>query len=180
MRCLGTLALAVVLCNVTQPLLRATDSQTTQEEAIAAIKKLGGTVEVDVNRPDQPVVSVNLKRTQVMDASLEHLKGLSKLQVLVLKETQVTDGGIVYLKGLTNIEALELGKTKVTDKGLEHLKGFTRLRNLDLAGTHVTDSGLEHLKELRQLQTLDVSGTNVTQAGIDGLQKALPKLRIVH
>lgn len=157
-----------------------TGGQAEQDRAIAEIKKLGGSVEVDATRPNMPVVAVDLKHTKVIDASLEHLKGLTRLERLYLKETQVTDDGIVYVKGLTNIEVLELGRTKVTDKGLEHLKAFTKLQRLDLAGTEVTNKGLEHLKGLSQLQSLDLSGTKATDAGIDDLQKARPKLKIVR
>jgi Leucine-rich repeat (LRR) protein len=180
MRQFAALALVGTLLVVTQPMLRAQDRKAAQERAIAEIKKMGGKVEVDTQSPDITVLGVNLKHTKVMDASLEHLKELTKLQILYLKDTQVTDNGMVYLKGLTNIEALELGRTRVTDKGLEHLKGFIRLQRLDLAGTQVTDKGLEHLKGLRQLQTLDLSGTRVTDAGVEDLQMALPKVKIVR
>jgi internalin A len=163
-----------------QPILQAQDGKVKQERAIAEIKKLGGEVEVDIDRPDRPVVAVNLKHTKVIDASLQLLKELTRLEKLCLKDTHVTDDGVIYIKGLTNIEVLELGRTKVTDKALEHLKGFTRLRTLDLAGTEVTNKGLEHLKGLSRLQTLDLSGTKVTNAGIDDLQKALPKVKIVR
>jgi hypothetical protein len=180
MRYYAPIALVGMLLVVTQSMLRAQDDKAEQDRAIAEIKKLGGKMEVDSKRPDRPVIAVNLKRTKVMDASLEYLRGLTRLEKLYLEETQVTDGGLDYLKGLTNIEALELGRTKVTDKGLEHLKGFSRLQRLDLAGTEVTNKGLEHLKKLSQLQALDLSGTKVTDAGIDDLQKALPKLKIVR
>ncbi len=41
--------------------------------AIAAIEKLGGTVEVDETRPGRPVVKVNLYRTGATDADRVHL-----------------------------------------------------------------------------------------------------------
>lgn len=180
MRLCAPLALVGLFLFLPQPLLLAQDSKAEKEPAIAEIIKLGGKVEVDSKSPDRPVVGVNLKHTKAIDASLEHLKGLTRLEQLSLKDTQVTDDGMVYIKGLTNIEVLELGRTKVTDKSLEHLKGFTRLKTLDLAGTEVTNKGLEHLKGLSQLQTLDLTGTKVTNAGIDDLQKALPKVKIVR
>jgi hypothetical protein len=151
-----------------------------QERAIAALQKLGGKVEVDTKRADRAVVGVNLKHAKVIDASLEHLKGLTKLEILFLKDTAVTDDGVVYLKGLTNLEVLELRRTKVTDKALEHLKRFTKLQRLDLGGTRVTDKGLEHLKGLPSLQELDLRDTQVTDAGVKKLQKALPKVKIVR
>lgn len=172
-------ALVGVLLLAIQPMLRAQDSKAKQERAITEIERLGGKVEVDNNRPDEPVVGVNLKHTKFADASLEHLKGLTRLERLYLNETQVTDDGMIYIQGLTNIEVLDLHRTKVTDKALEYLKGFTRLRTLNLAGTEITNKGLEHLKGLSLLQRLDLSDTKVTNAGIDDLQKALPKVKII-
>jgi hypothetical protein len=63
-----------------------------------------------------------LDGTQIKDAGLSHLKGLTYLQTLGLDETQITDAGLVHLKGLTNLDFLVLRKTKVTDKGVTKLK----------------------------------------------------------
>ncbi len=200
-------ALALVATALVTPalLLRGQDGKAEQARAIAEIKRLGGTVEVDSKRPDLPVIGVNLKHTKVIDASLEHLQGLTRLEILSLKETGVTDDGVVSIKGLTRLEVLELGRTKVTDKGLEYLKGFTKLKRLDLGGTEVTDkglvhlrgltsletldldkvigvsnAGLVHLKGLRNLRTLNLDGTTVTAAGVQDLQRVLPRVKIIH
>jgi Leucine-rich repeat (LRR) protein len=205
MRLYAQMAVAGLFLLVTQSMLRAPDGKAEEERAVGEIKRLGGRVEVDTNSPGMPVVGVDLKHTKVVDASLEHLKGLTKLEVLLLKETRVTDDGLVYLKGLTNLEALELGRTKVTDKGLKYLKVFTKIRRLDLGGTQVTDKGLEHLKGLTSLETLNLEnatgvsdfglvhlkgltnlrtlnldGTKVTGAGARDLQRALPKAKITR
>ena len=107
MKLYAPMALIGIFLVVTQPMLRAQDSKAEQERAIAEIKKLGGKVEVDTHKPEMPVVGVNLKHTKVVDASLEHLKGLTNLEILYLKDTAVTDDGLVYVKGLTNLEVLE-------------------------------------------------------------------------
>jgi hypothetical protein len=44
------------------------------------------------------------------------------LQELNLAETQVTDAGLKHLKGLTALQGLDLSRTKVTDAGVEALK----------------------------------------------------------
>ena len=46
-----------------------------------------------------------LDGTQVTDAGLEHLKGLSRLQELYLDGTQVTDAGLEHLKGLSQLKS---------------------------------------------------------------------------
>ena len=74
-----------------------------EKKAIAAIKKLGGRVKVDDEKPGKPVISVDLRRTKVTDAGLVHLKGLTELRGLFLYYTNVTDAGLVHLKGLTEL-----------------------------------------------------------------------------
>ena len=149
-----------------------------QREAVAAIEELGGVVyydfQVDNSRGllraklpgpkwlrelvgDEYFVSVHfvdLGNTQVTDAQLEHLKGLSNLQALVLDRTQVTDAGLEHLKGLTNLQTLSLRNCRITGAGLEHLKGLTNLQSLNLRDTRITDAGLVHLKGLTNLEWL--------------------------
>jgi len=62
-----------------------------------------------------------------------------------LSNTQVTDADLEHLKGVTSIHSLELSNTQVSDAGLEHLKGLTDLIILDLRDTQVTDEGIEKL-----------------------------------
>src|SRR4249919_1878112 len=100
MRLYAPMFLAGLFLVVTSSVLRAQDKEAANERAIAAIKRLGGKVEVDRNRPGLPVVEVDLRHTKVIDASLEHLAGLKTLERVSLKETTVTDSGIVYIKGL--------------------------------------------------------------------------------
>jgi hypothetical protein len=123
---------------------------------------------------------LSLDGTQVTDAGLEHLKGLTALQGLYLDGTQVTDAGLEHLKGLTALQWLYLDGTQVTDAGLEHLKGLTALQELWLGDTQVTDAGLEHLQGLRSLEEVDLSNTKVTDEGVKKLQQTLPNCRIRH
>jgi hypothetical protein len=44
------------------------------------------------------------------------------LQYLNIGETQVTDAGLEHLKGLTVLQRLDLRGTKVTPAGVEQLK----------------------------------------------------------
>jgi Leucine-rich repeat (LRR) protein len=171
--------------------------------AVAAIKKLGGQVTFDEKNPGKPVIGVDLSETEVTDAGLVHLNGLTNLQTLGLSNTevtgdglihlkevtglqelylygtQVTDAGLEHLKGLTSLQGLNLGDTTVTDVGLVHLKGLTSLQGLNLAGTKVSDVGLEHLKRLTSLQLLNLSNTKVTDAGLVHL-KGLTSLHTLY
>jgi hypothetical protein len=176
MLCLKMAVLACGLLLLASFVSGAAELTPEQQRAIAQVKKMGGKVEIDKGSPIGSVVGVDLSETKVIDASLEHLKALTGLQVVILKGTRVTDDGVARLKGLTDIEALELSRTRVTDKGLEYLKGFPNLRRLDLGGTQITDDGLEHLRGLTRLETLSLAGTRVTDAGLVHV-KRLAKIR---
>ena len=60
------------------------------------------------------------------DAGLSHLRGflkrLANLKELFLAETDVTDAGLEYLQGLTPLRYLDVSETKVTDAGVEKLQ----------------------------------------------------------
>jgi hypothetical protein len=121
---------------------------------------------------------LSLDGTPVTNAGLEHLRGLTQLQVLDLDSTHLTDAGLEHLRGLTQLKELALHNTPVTDAGLGHLRGLTQLQVLTLTCTRVTDAGLEHLRGLTQLQLLNLFSTAVTDAGVNELKKALPNLTI--
>ena len=143
---------------------QAQTAKESQDAAVAAIRKLGGTVTFDEENPGKPLIGVNLSSTKVTDAGLQHLKGLTKLQSLNLSRNEVSDAGLEHLKGLTSLQMLYLGGTKVTDAGLVHLKGLTSLQTLSLSHTKVTDAGLVHLKRLKFLGLEGCEG--VTDAGL--------------
>ena len=86
--------------------------------------------------------------TQIADAELEHLKGLTNLRELDLTNMQISDAGLLHLKGLTNLRELNhYANMHITDAGLVHLEGLTKLKDLDLMFTQVTDEGVKKLKE---------------------------------
>ncbi len=124
------------------------------------------------------VAEVYLTNSNVGDADLEHLKGLTQLRFLDLGGTKVGDVGLEHLSELTHLEWLDAGTTNVTDVGLKRLKGLTRLRKLFLWYTKTSDAGLEYLKGFTQLQWLYLDGTNVTDAGLQRL-KGLKRLQIL-
>ena len=119
-----------------------------------------------------------LHNTQVTDAGLEHLGQLAHLHGLALDNTQVTDAGVERLGKMTQLHGLSLARTHVTDVGLGHLKGLTQLTGLSFHHTQITDAGLELLTELTRLQEIWLSGTQVTDDGVKKLQRALPTCKI--
>ena len=131
-------------------------AEETEEQAVAAIEKLGGTIDRDEDKPGKPVRLVRLDRTKIRDAGLVHLQRLKTLEVLALRDTKISNTGLVHLKTQRQLECLLLG------------------------GTDVTDAGLVHLKKLERLRYLQLFKTKVTDAGVKALQKALPKCEIIR
>ena len=172
---LGTVA-ALLL----SPAVEFVRAEETEEQAVAAIEKLGGTIGRDEDKPGKPVVVADLQNTKITDAGLAHLKGLKTLAWLSLNGTKVGDAGLVHLKDLKQLEGLNLNDTKVGDAGLVKLRGLKNLEYLSLGGPNVSDVGLAQLKRMKRLRDLDLSKTKVTDAGVKALQKALPKLKIAR
>ena len=83
------------------------------------LETLGG----DLRQNEQgEVVGVDLFGSEVTDAGLAHLTGLTALEVLDLEGTQVTDAGLAHLTGLTGLEFLFLDDTQVTEMGVAELQ----------------------------------------------------------
>jgi hypothetical protein len=196
--------MALVIASSIAPAGCTTDPQAeAQDQALAAIQRLGGTFDRDLQLDGEPVVKVDLSGRAAGDANLESLKGLPRLNALILRGTAVTDAGMAVLKDTGKLRSLDLDDCRVTDAGIAHLSTLTSLRGLHLAGTGITDqgvanlspltklwvlslrdtgitdAGLVHLQGLTSLRILDLEKTRVTQAGISRLRQDLPKARIV-
>ncbi len=144
-----------------------------QEHAIAALLKAGATIERDAQRPDKPVVAVDLNYTWAGDQELEALRAFPELRILKLRECfGLTGKGMHALAGLTRLQELDLSKGRITDEGLKHLQGLTNLRSLTLFWNNdVTDEGLRHLRGLTNLRRLDVSLCfDITDKGVSHLR----------
>jgi hypothetical protein len=200
---LSLLVLAVVVAVPFSWLKTEMNAAKRQREAVEWIKKAGGDVGYDDAErhsvmwtfpiPSAPpwlwnllgddffadVAQVNLSGRAVSDAGLEHLEGLTHVEVLWLHLTNVNDAGLQHLKALTRLQELWLDVTRVSDPGMEQLKGLIQLRVLSLAGTNVSDAGLEPLKRLTKLRALVLAHTKVSDRGVKDFQKALPKVVII-
>src|SRR5262245_47726823 len=138
-----TSALVVAVIAVPAP---PRDERKEQQEAVEAIRKLGGEVFYDYQRPnpDKPnvfdreakpmdpeafhrIVRVNLGDAKAADKDLKVLAKLSHLENLDLTNTRITGAGLVHLKDLKNLRVLCLWKTQVDDGGLKHVKGLTKM-----------------------------------------------------
>lgn len=143
-----------------------------QRRAVADIEKLGGDVKYVEPAASEKFPVTYLRRWLPADY-------FDEIEWVDLANTQVTDAGLAYLQGLTGLQALWLNNTHVTDAGLAHLQGLSRLQFLELAETEVTDTGLARLEGLTNLQVLALDNTHVTDAGLARLRKALPNCQII-
>ena len=95
-----------------------------------------------------------------------------------LADTQVTDAGLAHLAGLTGLKHLVLNGTAITGPGLAHLTGLPALKSLHLGGTQVTAAGLVHFQKMPALRHLGLSwyfsSDRLTDADMANLREALP------
>ena len=159
-----------------------------QQEAVAIVEGLGGTLEDRIGKGDFPpppeppwlrallgpealpcIVGVRLSGPEVTDAEIENLEGLTELRSLILANTQVTDAGLKYLEGLTQIRQLSFYNTPITGVGLEILGGLPQLDSLYFNQAAVTDDGLKHIRGLTRLRCLILENTQVTDVGLQYL-----------
>ena len=76
---------------------------------------------------------------------------LQKLKVQLrqnrIDTTSLSDAGLEHLKGMTSLQYLLLNGTNVSDAGLERLTGMKSLQWLLLDGTNVSDEGVKKLQQ---------------------------------
>ena len=91
--------------------------------ALAAIKKLGGTIECAGGAEDGPVFKISFRGTKVNNAGLVLLKSFPNLEELDLTDTKVTDAGLLALPPLARLQKITITGTAITKSGVDTLKG---------------------------------------------------------
>jgi hypothetical protein len=117
---------------------------TSQQNARAALEKIGARLQVD---REGHVTAVRLSGTKVTDVELANVRHFHRLQMLRLRRTKVTDEGLVHLRDLRQLISLDLDETWISDAGLEHLKAIPSLEVVDLSETEATPQGIEALRD---------------------------------
>jgi Protein kinase domain/Leucine Rich repeat len=148
-------------------------------EVLAAVKELGGSVDVDGSTPPR-VVKLDLARSKASNDDLSLLTSLPELRSLSLSSTAVSDAGLRQVRSLAKLQSLRLAATQISDEGLAQVAGMSTLQELDLAGTPISDAGLARLKTLTKLRQIYITSTRVTAKGVAEFQKALPSCQVQH
>lgn len=135
------------------------------------------------NYDETQITRIDLEQRDTTDEDFTEIfakanGGLRELEVLVLGKTQITDASLVHLQGLTSLRQLSLDGTAISDAGLVYLQGLTSLTDLDLRETQITDAGLVHLYRLTSLKKLNCSKTEVTMRGVEQFKQKLPLCNI--
>lgn len=95
----------------------------------------------------QDTVVLQMANSDVNDATLQHLTGMTGLREVDLNDSMISDAGLATLATLTSLERLRLRATKITDAGFtEHLAGLPNLMQLDLRETAVSAEVVEAWK----------------------------------
>jgi hypothetical protein len=150
-----------------------------QRDAVAAIRKLEGTVRYDWERKDglnRPNGKPWWPKWLVDSFGVDYFGHVTQVRVVAVHE--LSEAELIHISHLTQLEELDLHRSPVTDARLAHLEGLTDLQSLILFHTPISDAGLVHLRKLTRLRTLSIEDTKVTDAGARELRNALPKLTI--
>jgi hypothetical protein len=93
-----------------------------------------------------------LAQTEISDESLKYLSKMAELRKLDLRLTRVQGPGFESLRGLTKLETLLMTGSMMDDSAMPHIvNNFKKLKRFDLDETNVTPEGLMQLAELHWL-----------------------------
>jgi hypothetical protein len=144
-----------------------------EQQAIRMIESWGCIVKTATAGPEW-------LRWFVGDDRMKDFKVFDRVCCVELSNTEISDAGLAHLSGLTYIQVLQLNGTAVTDAGLAHLSRLTNLRTLYLHGTAITDKSLIFLTGMRQLGVIDLRATQVTAKGVEELKITLPDCKVAY
>lgn len=151
----------------------------TELEAVAAIKRLGGSVQYDYEL---------LRTVKVVSHGSTRLSGggsISCEALIVWGRPNPSSPGPNWLRHwlgdeyFMSVAMVDLTKVQIPSTDLRCLGDLSDLRVLFLGGMQIGDRDMDQIARCLKLQYLDLSGTKVTDAGLTRLA-ALAELRVLH
>jgi hypothetical protein len=150
-----------------------------QDRAIAAIRRLGGTVEESTYNQFigvwQLVTQYNVTIGEGWtggEQGLKYLRWLPELQSLTLRGPQVGDAWLKSLEGIEKLNMVEVNRADISDAGISVFKSLPNLRVLSLKYSPVTDQAVDDLKQIKVVSVIRLYGTKITTEGADVLRAA--------
>ena len=107
-----------------------------------------------------------IKGQCVSDEEYKNINKMTCLIELSLDGNNISDKGLKYFECLSNLESLSLSSTNITGKGLIHIKNMNRLRMLSISATKINNEDLVYIDGITNLQFLSLENTNITDAGL--------------
>jgi len=146
------------------------DKRKQQDEAIQAIRKLGGRVGTISTRSGRTFGVEIGKDWKGGQEGFKHLEAMSRLGLLYVVQVPVTPETMELIGRLTTLDRLVLYETGLTDADVAPLANLKQLERLRLEGTvggkEFTDAVFQHIDKL-PIESLYLYGKGFTEAAID-------------
>jgi hypothetical protein len=151
-----------------------------QDRAIAAIRRLGGSV--DEAAFNQVVFGgwevVTSFRVTIDDnwkggkSGLRYLRWLPDLREVTFRGKEVQDDWVASIAGLEKLTSVELNRTSVSDAAMATAKSLPMLDRFAVKYTPVTDAAIDDLQAIRAASVIMLYGTKISPAGAEKLKTA--------
>ncbi|HZZ27671.1 MAG TPA: hypothetical protein VFE46_06650 [Pirellulales bacterium] len=145
-----------------------------QQDAVAAIRKLGAAVWYDYHiKPYGPSIErlfeVKPTATPLEPLWLDNAIGVDYFHNVNTANffQPITDDDLAFVEKLPSLVTLGIGQSKVTSAGLVRLTALNRLMYLVLERSQVDDDGMKFLVHLPNLWLLNLEHTNVGDRGCE-------------
>jgi hypothetical protein len=158
-----------------------------QRDAVAAIKRAGGSVAYDrawdhynptLVHPGGGRRAADWLAKHIDFDYVANVVWVDVVPNRVRTSSNDDDATLALLGRLRGLKHLILEETSITDSGLAQLKGLSELQALDLRNTAISDAGLARLEALKSLQHIWLTGEVVSDDAVLRLEKAIPGLSI--
>ncbi|MBI1247494.1 hypothetical protein GC197_06555 [bacterium] len=121
---------------------------------------------------------LHLSGVQLRSDDFEALRGLPKLEHLVLYDCDLAASGKMLLPNLSHLKSLQATQTKLDDQAIESLSKLPELTDLTVRDAPLTDACLPALAKSAGLQAIELHETQITSKGAAWLEAQRPDLII--
>ncbi len=150
-----------------------------QDRAIAALRKLGATVDENTYNQFVGVWQLQTSFSVTIDddwhggeRGLKYLRWLPDLQTVTFRGKQVQDQWLASVSGLEKLAIVEINRASVSDAAVKQLGTLPALSRLTVKYSPLTDAAIDDLKELKMASLIMLYGTKITPDGAEKLTAA--------